>query len=86
MGLFDTLATVLREADPGSVPIPFLTPVVTDGRFFSHLDIQTYGFLPLNLPAGFDFLQTVHAADERVPVAAIESGTQAIFEVLRRPR
>ena len=86
MGLFDTLATVLREADPGSVPIPFLTPVVTDGRFFSRLDIQTYGFLPLNLPAGFDFLQTVHAADERVPVAAIESGTQAIFEVLRRPR
>lgn len=86
MGLFDTLATVLREADPGSVPIPFLTPVVTDGRFFSRLGIQTYGFLPLNLPAGFDFLQTVHAADERVPVAAIESGTQAIFEVLRRPR
>lgn len=86
MGLFDTLSTVLREADPGSVPIPFLTPVVTDGRFFSRLGIQTYGFLPLNLPAGFDFLQTVHAADERVPVAAIESGTQAIFEVLRRPR
>jgi acetylornithine deacetylase/succinyl-diaminopimelate desuccinylase-like protein len=86
MGLFDTLARVLREADPGSVPIPFLTPVVTDGRFFSRLGIQTYGFLPLNLPAGFDFLQTVHAADERVPVAAIESGTQAIFEVLRRPR
>jgi acetylornithine deacetylase/succinyl-diaminopimelate desuccinylase-like protein len=86
MGLFDTLATVLREADPDSVPIPFLTPVVTDGRFFSRLGIQTYGFLPLNLPAGFDFLQTVHAADERVPVAAIESGTQAIFEVLRRPR
>lgn len=86
MGLFDTLATVLREADPDSVPMPFLTPVVTDGRFFSRLGIQTYGFLPLNLPAGFDFLQTVHAADERVPVAAIESGTQAIFEVLRRPR
>lgn len=86
MGLFDTLATVLREADPGSVPIPFLTPVVTDGRFFSRLGIQTYGFLPLNLPAGFDFLQTVHAADERVPVAAIESGTRAIFEVLHRPR
>ncbi len=86
LGLFDTLANVLREADPGSVPIPFLTPVVTDGRFFSQLGIQTYGFLPLNLPAGFDFLQTVHAADERVPVAAMEFGTQAMFEVLRRPR
>ncbi len=84
MGLFDTLAGVLREADPGSVPIPFLMPVVTDGRFFSQLGIQAYGFLPLNLPAGFDFLQTVHAADERVPVEAMEFGTHAIFEVLRR--
>ncbi len=86
MGLFDTLADILREADQDSVPIPFLTPVVTDGRFFSRLGIQTYGFLPLNLPAGFDFLQTIHAADERVPIEAFEFGTQAIFEVLRRPR
>jgi acetylornithine deacetylase/succinyl-diaminopimelate desuccinylase-like protein len=59
-------------------------PVVTDGRFFAQLGIQTYGFIPLDLPANFNFLETVHAADERVPLKAMESGTRAIFEVLRR--
>ena len=84
MGLFDTLKTVLHEADPTGIPIPFLMPVVTDGRFFSQLGIQTYGFLPIDLPPDFNFLQTVHAADERIPVASMEFGTQAIYEVLQR--
>jgi acetylornithine deacetylase/succinyl-diaminopimelate desuccinylase-like protein len=84
MGLFDTLRTILQEAEPDCIPIPFLMPVVTDGRFFTQLGIQTYGFIPLNLPADFNFLETVHAADERVPPEAIVSGTQAIYEVLRR--
>jgi len=35
MGLFDTLASILRDADPGGVPIPQLLPASTDGRFFS---------------------------------------------------
>ncbi len=84
MGLFDTLKTVLQEADPTGIPIPFLMPVVTDGRIFSQLGIQTYGFLPIDLPADFNFLQTIHAADERIPVASMEFGTQAIYEVLKR--
>jgi len=84
MGLFDTLSTILQEADPGCIPIPFLMPVVTDGRFFAQLGIQTYGYIPLDLPEDFNFLETVHAADERVPLAAMESGTRAIYEVLRR--
>jgi acetylornithine deacetylase/succinyl-diaminopimelate desuccinylase-like protein len=84
MGLFDTLRAILQEADPTCIPIPFLMPVVTDGRFFARLGIQTYGFIPLDLPANFNFLETVHAADERVPLEAVEAGTRAIYEVLRR--
>lgn len=83
MGMFDTLADILRKADPSGIPIPFLVPVVTDGRFFARLGIQTYGFLPMDLPAGFNFLQTVHAADERIPVTTMEFGTQAIYEALK---
>lgn len=84
MGLYDTLADVLRELDPGCTPLPFLMPVVTDGRHFARLGIQTYGFLPVKLPPDFNFLQTIHAADERIPLAAMESGTQAIFLALQR--
>ncbi|OGK07746.1 MAG: peptidase M20 [Candidatus Riflebacteria bacterium GWC2_50_8] len=84
MGLFPELTGILQEADPGCVPIPLLLSGVTDGRFFSRLGIQTYGFLPTPLPEGFDFTRTIHAADERVPVAALEFGANAIYRVLSR--
>jgi acetylornithine deacetylase/succinyl-diaminopimelate desuccinylase-like protein len=84
MSLFNTLAGVLREADPEGVPAPLLLSAVTDARFFTRLGIQTYGFLPMTLPADFNFTATIHAADERVPAAAIEFGANAIHKVLQR--
>lgn len=84
MGLFSTLTDILHEADTGCVPIPLLLSGVTDSRFFSRLGIQTYGFLPMPLPDGFDFSRTIHAADERVPISAIEFGTNAIYSLLNR--
>jgi acetylornithine deacetylase/succinyl-diaminopimelate desuccinylase-like protein len=86
LALFDTLAGVLREVDPGGVPVPLLQIGVTDARFFSRLGIQTYGFLPMRLPTGLDFLSLIHAADERVPADAIEFGTDAIARALERVR
>jgi len=83
MGLFDTLAAILRDADPAGVPVPYLFPAVTDGRFFARLGIQTYGFLPMKLPEGFDFLETIHAADERIPVEALEFGAEAMYRLLQ---
>ncbi len=84
MGLFDTLSSILREHDPGSVPLPMLLPATTDGKFFSRLGIQTYGFTPMVLPEEFNFMQTIHAANERIPVEALDFGTEAIYEVLQR--
>ncbi len=86
MGLFDTLSQILRDADPDGIPIPLLLSGVTDGRFFSKLGIQTYGFLPLTLPADFNFSATIHAANERVPAAAIEFGANAVFKALEKFR
>jgi acetylornithine deacetylase/succinyl-diaminopimelate desuccinylase-like protein len=83
LGLFDTLAEVVREIDPEGVAVPMLLVGVTDGRYLSRLGIQTYGFLPLDLPE--DFPRTLaHAADERVPAAALAFGTDAIGRVLHR--
>lgn len=86
MGLFDTLAGVLHESDPDGIPIPLLLSGVTDGRFFSTLGIQTYGFLPMTLPDDFKFASVIHNANERVPAAAIEFGTDAIYRALGRFR
>ncbi len=86
LALFGTLAEVLAELDPLARAIPMLLPGVTDGRFFSRLGIQTYGFLPMQLPADVNFMRLIHAEDERLPVASLEFGTRAIERVLARPR
>jgi acetylornithine deacetylase/succinyl-diaminopimelate desuccinylase-like protein len=84
MSAFDTLVDILRGADPGAAVAPLLLPAVTDARFFGRLGIQTYGFLPVPLPASFDFLRTIHGADERVPADALELGAGCVYELLRR--
>jgi len=84
LALFEMLAGVLRELDPEGIPMPLLQGGVTDARFFAQLGIQTYGFIPMRLPAEFPVLKIVHAADERIPVAALEFGTEAVTRALQR--
>lgn len=84
LGLFPLLAEALVEQDPDGVPIPFLLPAVTDGRWFAQLGIQPYGFTPISLPEGFDFQHTIHAADERIPLEALAFGADALYSVIRR--
>jgi acetylornithine deacetylase/succinyl-diaminopimelate desuccinylase-like protein len=86
MSLFATLGDVLREADPDGVPVPLLLTAVTDARYFSRLGIQTYGFLPMQLPEDFDFTRTIHGVDERIPVRALEFGASLIFKAMKRYR
>jgi acetylornithine deacetylase/succinyl-diaminopimelate desuccinylase-like protein len=69
---------------PGAVPIPMLIPGITDARFFSRLGIQTYGFIPMNLPTAFDFGELVHAADERIPESCLGFGMSALENVVLR--
>ncbi len=84
MGLFPLLADILVEMDSAAVPAPMLLPGTTDGRHFSRLGIQTYGFLPMKLPDDFSFFKLIHAADERIPSTALDFGTEAIHRALVR--
>jgi acetylornithine deacetylase/succinyl-diaminopimelate desuccinylase-like protein len=84
MGLFSELADIIKDADPGAIPIPLLLSGCSDARIFSHLGIQTYGFTPMKLPSDFNFTKTIHAADERIPPDAVAFGTDAIYELLKR--
>lgn len=84
MGLFDVLANILREAEPEAIPTPLLLSGVTDGRLFARLGIQTYGFLPMNLPPNLTFWELMHGANERIPVEALSFGTDCIYKVLQQ--
>jgi acetylornithine deacetylase/succinyl-diaminopimelate desuccinylase-like protein len=81
---FDALASILLDLDPEGVPVPLLQVGATDARFFSRLGIQTYGFLPLRLPEEIVLNRVVHAADERVPVAAVAEGADAVYRAVQR--
>ena len=84
LGLLETLGDILRSLDQSARPIPLLMPASTDGRHFRRLGIQTYGFLPMQLPAEMRFMELVHAEDERIPVDALEFGTTAIRRLIER--
>jgi acetylornithine deacetylase/succinyl-diaminopimelate desuccinylase-like protein len=82
--LFDPLAAILKDLDPGGIPIPYLFNESPDGRLLEAHGMQNYGFLPMNLPPEIDLPSLIHAENERVPVNSIEFGTRALFELLRR--
>ncbi len=86
LSAFAHFASVLEEADRGCVPVPSLVTGGTDARHFARLGIGTYGFLPLNIPPDFNSSPTIHAADERVPVSAIEFGAECVYEAAMRYR
>ena len=83
MGMFDTLADILTQGTEAQV-VPLLMSGGTDGRFFSRLQIQSYGYMPMDLRPDFDFFNTVHAADERIPVHALHFGADKIYAALGR--
>jgi acetylornithine deacetylase/succinyl-diaminopimelate desuccinylase-like protein len=84
MTLFPLLTELLRETDPDGVPIPAMVGGFTDGRMFARLGIQNYGFLPQRIPDDFATSGLVHGADERIPVTALEFGTQVLYRLLER--
>ena len=84
MGMFDTLADILRGADPQAISVPMLLPGATDGRFLARLGMQSYGFLPMRLPQDFTFAQTIHGRNERIPLDALTFGAEAMYQLLQR--
>ena len=79
------LGDVLTELEPGARAVPAMLSGGTDQRHFARLGIVGYGYLPLRMDGGSEW-QTVHAADERVPAAALDFGADALCQVLQRYR
>ena len=84
LSVYPLLKNILTGMRPRVVPLPYMQSGATDGRVFAELGIQTYGFTPMPLPEGFTFERTVHGADERIPVDALDFGARALHELLRR--
>ncbi len=83
LGLFDLLARLLESRESGAVAIPYILPGSSDGRHLARLGIQTYGYTPMNLPSDVRFFETIHALDERIPIAAVDFGTEILHALIR---
>lgn len=82
--IMQTALAALREFDPECAVIPYMLPGGTDNKAFSKLGIEGYGFAPLQLPASFDFAGMFHNVDERVPLSALDFGTDVLTSFLRK--
>jgi len=70
--LTDAMTTAIRDFDPEAAMTPYIMSAGTDAKGWSELGIECYGFIPLKLPAGFDFVGMFHGVDERVPIESLE--------------
>jgi acetylornithine deacetylase/succinyl-diaminopimelate desuccinylase-like protein len=82
--LWDTIAAVIAERDPGARVVPYLTPGFTDGKCFARLGTRWYGFAPVKLPRELKFADLYHGNDERIPVEGLRWGAEVLFEVVQR--
>lgn len=78
--LFEVLAEVSSRLPGSPVPVPSLTPGVTDLRFFRARGATAYGWVPLVLSP--ELLATFHGDDERVPLDGFAAAVSAMTEVV----
>lgn len=76
--LVDAMRQAILQADPAGHVVPYCLSGGTDAKSFSRLGIRCFGFTPLRLPPDLDFSALFHGVDERVPLDALDFGTQVL--------
>ena len=80
--LVDAMNAALLAVDPEARIVPYMLSGGTDAKAFSRLGIRCFGFAPLRLPPDLDFAALFHGVDERVPVDALQFGTEVLEHFL----
>jgi len=83
--LYDVIKREILAREPGAVVVPYMIPGFTDGKFFTQMGARWYGFSPVKIErdAGIRFADMFHGDDERVPIAGLAWGAEALDAVVR---
>lgn len=81
LDVFELFGEVL-ERETGGVAVPLLMSGGTDGRHLSKVDVQSYGFTPMQL-GELPFLDLIHSGDERIPAETVTWGTERVYEAVQ---
>ena len=79
---FEAMSAALKRYDSEAVVVPVCMGGGTDAKAFSPLGIQCYGFAPLVIDPEGRTHAGVHGIDERIPVAAVNSGQVILQDFL----
>lgn len=80
--IVEEMSGALLAEDPEAIIAPYLLSAGTDNKALAPLGITGYGFVPLALPADFDFPAMFHGVDERIPIASLHFGTRVLARFL----
>ena len=80
--LVEAMTAAIGRHDPGAPVLPYMLSGGTDNKALSELGIAGYGFAPLKLTPELDFAAMFHGVDERVPLEALEFGTDVLEDLL----
>ncbi len=78
--IYNVIKNVLAEE--GVEMFPFISPGITDTRFFRMRGSIGYGIVPIIVQ--IDELNRIHGIDERVSLDNLEWGTKVMFEIVKR--
>jgi len=78
---FGAIKLALKKTYPGCEVLPVLFPATTDNSYFRSKGIKAYGLLPLELNQ--QLIETVHAANECIPVSTLNKGIEAYKAIIR---
>jgi acetylornithine deacetylase/succinyl-diaminopimelate desuccinylase-like protein len=80
--LVDAMTAAILAEDPAARCVPYCLSGGTDAKSFTELDIRSFGFSPLRLPADLDFFGMFHGIDERVPLESLRFGARVLSRFL----
>ena len=73
---------LMEASSPLGLPLPTLSPAITDIRFFRAKGATGYGWVPLVLSP--ELIATIHGHDERVAVDDFERAVEILSRVVMR--
>lgn len=80
--LYEVIEQVSSRMQERPVPVPSLTPGMTDLRYLRQRGATAYGWVPLVLSE--DLLATIHGHDERIEIDGFSRAIDAMTEVVAR--
>jgi acetylornithine deacetylase/succinyl-diaminopimelate desuccinylase-like protein len=80
--LYRTIVGVTREHYPKAAVVPAVSTGFTDSHFFRDRGIASYGYAPFLIPEADE--AGVHGNNERLSIANIRTGTQMMYEIVKR--